>query len=281
MASCATCGQPLSLKRRILGATKCEDCERTAAAARDQATAAYEPAVGAVIRAGGASGPEVSHLRQLEDTISAGGGKVADRKLAAWSAFVDSALADEVLTEEEENRILAVGEALYRTPEVVSQLLAPLRPRLFVAMVNSGRLPTVDSGGVILKKGEIAHLQERASLLKEVVQREYRGSSTGYSFRIMKGVYYRTGAQRGHMVEVGRSWQPEDDGVLVITSHRAVFTGTRRSVEMSYAKLLNMNVFADAIQIHVSNRQKPTTIRVSSGDMVAAAINAAMQRLLG
>jgi hypothetical protein len=123
-------------------------------------------------------------------------------------------------------------------------------------------------------------MTDRADLLKEVVQREYQGASHGYSFRVMKGVYYRVGSQRGHMVEVGRSWQPEDSGTLTVTSQRLVFTGIRRSVEMAYAKLLNLNVFTDAVQVHVSNRQKPTTLRVSDGNAVAAVVNAAMQRLL-
>ena len=49
---------------------------------------------------------------------------------------------------------------------------------------------------------------------------------------------------------------------------------------MQYTKLLDLNVFNDAIQIHVSNRQTPSTFRVSSGPMVAAVINAAVQRFM-
>ncbi|HEY5475570.1 MAG TPA: hypothetical protein VIK11_02540, partial [Tepidiformaceae bacterium] len=124
------------------------------------------------------------------------------------------------------------------------------------------------------------HLEEQAAVLKEVVSREYQGSSQGMSFRIAKGVYYRVGAQRGHMVEVGRSWQPADSGILSVTSQRLVFSGLRKSIEMAYAKLLGLNVFTDGLQVSVSNRQTPTMLRLSSGNMVAAAVNAAMQKLL-
>lgn len=173
-----------------------------------------------------------------------------------------------------------VGEALFKGEEALAMVLSPYRQQLFIAMVNDGRLPTTASTRLVLKRGEVLHLEEEATTLKEVVQREYRGGSRGVSFRIAKGVSYRVGQQRGQLVEVGRSWQPDDSGILAVTSQRLVFTGTRRSIEMAYTKLLNFNVFTDAIQIHVSNRQSPTTLRVQNGPMIAAAVNAATQRLL-
>ncbi len=96
----------------------------------------------------------------------------------------------------------------------------------------------------------------------------------------MKGVSYRVGNSRGKMVEVGRSLEAIDTGALCITSLRAVFTGERKTVEMPYSKLVDMNVYTDGIQIHSSNRQNPSMFRVSSGPMIAAATNAATQKLL-
>ena len=74
--------------------------------------------------------------------------------------------------------------------------------------------------------------------------------------------------------------EPVDEGAICITSLRAVFTGERKSIEMPYAKMLDMNVYIDAIQVHQSGRQNPSMFRVASGPMVAAAINAAMQKIL-
>ena len=71
-------------------------------------------------------------------------------------------------------------------------------------------------------------------------------------------------------------------GFLTITSHRGVFTGVRRSIEMPYSKLLSVNVFQDGVQFHLSNRKNPPLFRLESGvpDSVAAAVTAACQHEL-
>ena len=71
-----------------------------------------------------------------------------------------------------------------------------------------------------------------------------------------------------------------DQGELRITSTRSVFTGSRKSIEMPHAKLLDLDVYTDAIQFHVSGRQVPPMFQVTSGPMIAAAVNAASQKLL-
>jgi hypothetical protein len=131
-----------------------------------------------------------------------------------------------------------------------------------------------------MKRGERAHLQVPADLMKEVVLREYRAGYSGFSFRIAKGVRFHTGGVRGRSVVVGTELQVSDSGVLVITSQRAVFKGLRRAIESNYAKLVGLNVFVDGIQIHVSNRQTAPLFRVPNGFLVAAAVNAASQAVL-
>jgi hypothetical protein len=100
------------------------------------------------------------------------------------------------------------------------------------------------------------------------------------SFRVMKGVSYRVGSFRGRSVEIGRSIEVADSGTLFVTSHRVVYTGLRKSVEVPYPKMLDLNVYTDAVQFHVSGRQTPSMFRVADGPLIAAAINAASQRLL-
>ncbi len=244
------------------------------------ALAEYPSALGAVIAAGVGDGPQVDRLRHLEAAIASGGADVDDKRAELFGSYLDHALVDEVLSQDEETRIMAVGHAVYPDGAAFQAVMAPYRDLLFVAMVNDGRLPVTTESDPVLKRGEVVHLVEPATLLKEVIQREYQSGSRGYSFRIMKGVSYRIGSSKGRVVEVGRSLEDVDEGKLTITSHRAVFIGPRKSMEMPYAKLLDLGVYTDAIQIHLSNRQDPPTFRVSSGPLAAAAINAASQRLL-
>lgn len=280
MSACEICGRGLSTMQRVRGQRLCDSCAAAAKTARDQALAEYPAALTAAIEAGASGGPQVDRLRRLELAITTGGANVDDQRLAFYRSYLDHALADEILTADEESRIMSVGEALYPDRATFQSTLAPYRDQLFVAMVNDGRLPQSTDSDMVLKKGEVVHLVEPATLLKEVIQREFQMGSRGYSFRVMKGVSYRIGSSRGRMVEVGRSFEDVDQGQLTVTSQRAVYTGLRKTIEMPYTKVLDLNVYTDAIQVHLSNRQNPPTFRVSSGTLVAAAINAALQRML-
>ncbi len=267
---------------RLRGRKVCADCERAAAQARAQAVTHLQEALPALISTGSVDSPEAERVRTLAAAIG-DAAVVRSARRAHYLRLLDEALADEIITQKEEIRLGRIGEVIFDGDEDAQmEALAPYRTQLFIAMVNDGRLPIGEDidPPIVLKKGELLHLIEPATLLKEVVHREFRSGSRGVSFRVMKGVSYRVGASRGKMVEVGRSLADADEGQLSVTSTRIVFTGLRKTSEMQYTKLLDLNVFNDAIQIHVSNRQTPSTFRVSSGPMVAAVINAAVQRFM-
>ena len=117
--------------------------------------------------------------------------------------------------------------------------------------------------------------------MKEVVQREWRSGSSGVSFRIAKGVRYRVGQTRGRSVVVGTELQVEDSGVLAVSSQRLAYLGSRKTLEVPYAKLMNVEVFTDGLVVHASNRQRAPLFRFGEnmmGDVVAATLSAAVQR---
>lgn len=205
------------------------------------------------------------------------------RKLAeeAFRRYAETVLADDHLTIDEEMAFDEVVSALAIPDEDMSSKHRDLAERLFIARANDGRLEPIASPNLMPKKNEAVYLETRASLMKEVVQREWRSGSTGYSFRIAKGVRYRVGNTRGRSVVVGTQLQAEDDGILAVTSQRAAYLGSRKTMEFAYAKLMNVEVFTDGIRFHASNRQKTPLFAVANGDLVAATLNAAMQRLEG
>jgi hypothetical protein len=153
---------------------------------------------------------------------------------------------------------------------------------MVVARINDGRLPILLEPKIVLKKNEVAHGSVNADLLKQVVKREYQGGYSGVSFRVMKGVRFHTGGVRGKSVIVGTELKTEDSGVLTLTSHRAVFAGARRTVEVQYPKLVGLEVFANGIKFNVSNRTNAVLFQVQDGEgqVVAAFVNAAAQKLL-
>jgi hypothetical protein len=84
--------------QRARGRHLCDDCAAAAKAAAQQAASNYPQALQDVINAGVENVTPTSRLRVLETTITAGGGDVSARKAERYRAYLDQALADEVLT---------------------------------------------------------------------------------------------------------------------------------------------------------------------------------------
>jgi hypothetical protein len=198
---------------------------------------------------------------------------------AAFSQYAENVLADDHLTIDEEIAFNEVLAALDIPIDRLADKHLDVMQRLTIARANDGRLEPVADPHLMPKKNEVVYSETSASLMKEAVQREWRGASSGFSFRIAKGVRYRTGQVRGHSVVVGTQLVAEDDGILAITSQRAAYMGSRKTMEFPYSKLMNVEVFTDGIRFHSSNRQRTPLFAVGNGEVVAATLNAAIQRL--
>jgi hypothetical protein len=204
--------------------------------------------------------------------------KRARRKLGeqAFVQYANNALADDHLTADEEDALMGIADAIGLDQEDFNR--HALNKRLQIAMLNDGRMPGVETPSLMPKRGEVVHLEPRAQLLKEVAVREWRGGSSGVSFRVAKGVRYRVGSTRGHMVTVGTQLQVADEGVFSVTSQRVAFLGNKKTVDMPYSKILGMRLYSDAIGFSLSNRQTAPLFKVGMDtDVLAALLNAAMQ----
>ena len=205
--------------------------------------------------------------------------KAASLQEQAFRGLAERLLADDVLTEHEEREFLRVAAALGYDQGTLDSRFADVMQHLWVARINDGRLPLVASPRTITKRGEVVHLETQAALMKEVVHREYRGGGSGISVPIGLGMRFSTGGFRGRSVVVGTSLQPADTGTLTITSRRILYHGQRKAQESRLDRLVAIEAFSDGVRIAVSNRQNASLYRVPSGPVVAAMINAALQRL--
>jgi len=205
---------------------------------------------------------------------------LATQRTAAFATYVQQAVGDDILTPEEEShvhelvRILGIdlGALFGQNPD--------LGRHVMVAQANGGFLPEISSSRLMQEKGEIVHLEVQATLLKEVTIRQSQGGYSGFSFPSGKtGIRYRVGGYRGHSVEVGTKRVPADNGYLVISSQRAVFLGSKKTLDLPYSKLESLAVFSDGVQFHQSNRQTAPVFLVPTSDVVAAYIHTAAQRL--
>lgn len=202
------------------------------------------------------------------------------RGAEAFRAFAENVLADDHFTIDEEMAFSEVAEALNVDQNSFETDFRDVLQRMAVARANDSRLSVIEDPQLMTKKNEVVHLETGASLIKEVVLREWRGGSSGVSFRIAPGVRYRVGQMRGRSVVVGTEIQVEDTGILSVTSNRAAYMGSRKTMEFPYAKLMGIEVFPDGISIRASNRQKTPLFKLEEGmgHVVAATLNAAAQR---
>lgn len=282
-ATCTVCGTKLGFGRRIAGKTLCEPHEaeqqerEAAEEARRQAATQEYLRVAATI----ASDPTTAdRLPILASEAGMTEGDQASASARVVGDLLHAAIEDAYFSEEEEKAFVRMASALNLSQEAILAVISPYIPpasnAMTIAKLNAGRLPTIDAPVIFLKPKEVAHVEVEAGLLKEVVTREFRGGTSGFSFPIGMGIRYRVGAVRGRSVVVGTSLEVADKGVLCLTSRRAVFKGMRQSVECLYSKLVGVNVFDDGIQFHVSNRKNATLLRVGDGHLVASVVNAAM-----
>lgn len=246
--------------------------------ARDQARGDLDATLASVATGDLASADRLPVLWQASKLKPA---EIQQRTRATLEQLADVFLADEVVTQDEEQRFVTAAGALGWDAAALGAQVPDIVNRLYVAVINGGRLPEADASdySFMPRKGERVHMVIRATLMKDEAIKEWRGGSHGMSFRIAKGVTYRTGRSRGQMVVIGTRLVAEDAGDLALTSARAVFAGNRKTLEFAYPKLVSMEVFNDGLRLGVSNRQAASLFKLPSGDVAAAMINAAVQRL--
>jgi hypothetical protein len=95
--------------------------------------------------------------------------------------------------------------------------------------------------------------------LKEMkaVQVGYVGQSQGVSLRIAKGVYYRIGRSRGHLVK-DEHYVVTSAGLFIITNQRVLLhpsTGNK-SVSIDLKKILSYNCYENGLVIYEEGREK-------------------------
>lgn len=206
---------------------------------------------------------------------------VLERTRAAWKekelrrfaddtflSLAEEFLADDVLTQDEQNRLLGIARDLGLSQELIRKRHRSTFEDIVIAGVNDGRLPVLPKAAVhIVAKGtETVHAEWPAQLMKEVAIREFRGGSSGVSIPLGFGVRYRTSSVRGRSVVVGQQLVPEDAGVFAVTSTRSVFVGNKKTLEFRHDKLIGLQQFSDGLRLNVSNRQRASLIKIPASE---------------
>jgi hypothetical protein len=276
---CERCGASLGLFARLGGKQLCGGCAPEVDRERER----YRELLDDLVSGARSLETVGAELSAAETDSYYEPKQVAELKKSAARVSVEQALADDILTEDENEQLEQTLRVLDLTT-VTDELFGPdLFARFVVARANAGHLPGPLPPGdyaLLAKPGEVVYMETPAQLLKEVTKREYKAGYQGASFRIAKGVRYHTGGARGHSVVVGTELQTADTGILSVSSDRAVFLGDRSTIDMPYTKFAGLHVYTDGLRFNLSNRKTAPLLRVPNGEVVAAVINGAAQEAL-
>ena len=120
-----------------------------------------------------------------------------------------------------------------------------------IKCVQRGIVPRTNfSAPIILGKNEtILWTYNGVSLYQEKITKEWVGRSGGFSFKIIKGVYYRTGRMKGHPVEHS-SMEFQGNGSLYVTNKNLIFYSQMKSAKVPFNKIVGITPYSDGIEVH-------------------------------
>jgi hypothetical protein len=173
----------------------------------------------------------------------------------AWSDAVDSYADASGVDSTAEKRLLdflnafSLNQHDFDGTRAYEKLVKSLILRDISAGVLPNRARMEGPVSINLQKGEqIVWLYKQCELLEDKTVREFVGRSSGISVRIAKGVYYRTGAFRGHPIERTER-RNSDTGTAAFTNKNIYFVGSRKSFRTPYKKIVSFMPFTDGIGI--------------------------------
>lgn len=132
-------------------------------------------------------------------------------------------------------------------------VIAHIADQKRTALLNAPLQPIIPTVGIAIAAGEQFYLQTPAVYYAEHAYTDYTSGWQGFSFRVMRGVYYRIGGSRGRGVR-RQSFEPDDHGQLLIGNRRVVFVGNVRNVALPMAQITTVKAFADGLQIGIANK---------------------------
>lgn len=120
-----------------------------------------------------------------------------------------------------------------------------------IKALQNGIVPNSNIQAPIMlgKKETVLWAYNGVSCYQEKITREWVGRSNGMSFRVCKGVYYRTGRSKGHPVERS-SMELQGVGTLYVTNKNLIFWSQMKNVKIPFAKVIGFTPYSDGLEVH-------------------------------
>ena len=246
MGDCTFCGKSAGLLR-----------SKHAACLQQHDSALAEIVSHATAGASGEKAPADANsaITQLAQNNFVGPGEVQDALTTGFENAVDHMLDDHLISEDEETSLNAYAKVFNLSRDTLDRTGAATRVAQGAALreLAAGEIPTRlkvegDLPFNFQKSEELVWAFSGVDFYEERTRREFKGGSTGASVRVMKGVYLRQSAFRGHPVTTTEMVHI-DSGTLAFTTKHLYFSGGRKSHRTPYTKIVSFQPYSDGLGV--------------------------------
>lgn len=255
--SCEKCGAKLSFFQSVSGRSLCDRCNSIEKAEKERLEAERKEKFSAIKSEIISS--KMVQVDQIEFL------KSFDKKdaLNLFNEVFENFESDGELDKDEIESLVKLKSDIGLKDEEI-RFEERIKPYIYVYCIrNENSLPIIDltpsnGSNVVLKKNEIVHFITPI-VLKEMktVSLGYRGGSQGVSFRVMKGVSYRVGSHRGHVVKEDRLTETSR-GALILTNKRIILHPLqgKKAVNIQLPKIISYNCYENGLEVYKDGREK-------------------------
>jgi hypothetical protein len=205
---------------------------------------------------------EVARTHFVDET------KFRELAKSGFAKLIEKALADHLLSEEEEKKIAV----LLRTFEMTLEDLPPMTSQKLIKCgilrdLETGIVPNRVNinGNIPINLGrdeKIIWIFKDTTYFTTRTRTRYEGGSQGVSIRIMKGVYYRVGAHKGQSVRT-EYLSEEGNGILALTNKAIYFYTSPKLLKIPAKKIIGVEAYDDGITItRESTNPKPQIFKI-------------------
>ena len=251
MGKCRFCGEQAGFLRKLHKECKLKNDEKI----RKHVEATIQ--IKSTIENAGVKGCDLSDLEneinEFSETYNLDEYAIKETIISGWEHAVERAFDDGILTDEEESNLIKIAEhfSLSRAELDRNELFTKIVKGAVLRDVMNGVIPDRMSFDGNLpfnfqKTEKIIWLFQDVDYYEQKKRTQYVGGSKGFSIRIAKGVYYRTGAFKGERVETHETIHA-DTGLLGVTNKHIYFSGGVKNFRIRHDKIVSFEPFSDGI----------------------------------
>lgn len=170
--------------------------------------------------------------------------------------FIDDAISDQRLSEDEENRMNEIAHNLNIEIKHSEQTKRDLEKFKLYWQLENGTMPIIISS-INIQKSESLHFQTSVKWLEQrtVTKRINYGGPTA-RIKLAKGVYYNFGSMAANRVTED-VWKIIDSGTLYLTNKRLIFMGSRGNKTIHLRKILDYKPYTNGVDIQKDTGKSP------------------------